>query len=243
MVSPMPIEDPDRKTVAQAVRAYIAKERISREEFAQRTKLGKSTVDKLVVGLFSEKTVMQVESQLGINLRRSSAEIADAELGGYSREEVQRYVGDYIFVRPSFREEAGLHAFPMRIEWDHAFSSLLIKERTRNKETLQFGRIYIPRASRHIFILSNERGWLKTTILSRFDAHKKMKGVMLTLGRAFGNLYLPMAMPVIMNKCDKIEDEAVGKVVPGAPSYIKYSKELAEVEEDQFARWIALKRG
>jgi hypothetical protein len=28
--------------------------RISREEFAQRVKLGKSTVDKLVVGIFSE---------------------------------------------------------------------------------------------------------------------------------------------------------------------------------------------
>ena len=36
----MPIEDADRKTVAQAVRAYIAKERISCEEFAQRLNTG-----------------------------------------------------------------------------------------------------------------------------------------------------------------------------------------------------------
>ena len=47
---------------------YIARERISRDEFARRTRLGKSTVDKLVVGIFSEKTILQIEAQTKINL-------------------------------------------------------------------------------------------------------------------------------------------------------------------------------
>ena len=59
----MPIDDADRKRIVQAIRTHIAQERISREEFAHRTKLGKSTVDKLVVGIFSEKTILQIESR------------------------------------------------------------------------------------------------------------------------------------------------------------------------------------
>ena len=68
----MPIAEADRKRIVQAIRSYIARERISRGEFAERTKLGKSTVDKLVVGLFSEKTILQIESQL----RRVEAELS-----------------------------------------------------------------------------------------------------------------------------------------------------------------------
>ena len=52
----------ERKQVAAAIRDYIARERMSREQFAFKTKLGKSTVDKLLTGLFSEKTLAIVES-------------------------------------------------------------------------------------------------------------------------------------------------------------------------------------
>ena len=69
----MPIAEDDRKRIVEAVRAYIARERISREEFAQRAKLGKSTVDKLVVGIFSEKTILQIESQLKTSLRKGES--------------------------------------------------------------------------------------------------------------------------------------------------------------------------
>ena len=47
---------------------------------------------------------------------------------------------------------------------------------------LQFGKVYIPRASMHLFILSNEHGWLKSVILSQIDVYKRMKGIMLTMG-------------------------------------------------------------
>jgi hypothetical protein len=239
----MTIDDADRKTVAQAVRSYIAKERISREEFAQRTKLGKSTVDKLVIGIFSEKTILQIEAQLNVNLRRAGAsvEFAGDEFGKYTREEADRYTGDYVFVRPSFREDAVVHAFHMQVQWDRAVKALSIRECSRDKKSLQFGQIHIPRASRHIFILSNEGGWLKSVILSELDALKRMKGVMLTVGRAFANIYAPMAMPVIMNKYDKIEDHMTGILAPGARSYQEYKQDLSAVEQDQYAKWIPIR--
>ena len=48
---------------------YLARERISREQFAFKTKLGKSTVEKLLIGLFSERTLAIVESHTGLKLR------------------------------------------------------------------------------------------------------------------------------------------------------------------------------
>jgi adenylate cyclase len=59
----------ERKRIAAAIRDYIARERISREQFAFKTKLGKSTVDKLLIGLFSDRTLSIVESHTNLSLR------------------------------------------------------------------------------------------------------------------------------------------------------------------------------
>jgi adenylate cyclase len=59
----------DRKRIAAAIKDYLARERISREQFAFKTKLGKSTVDKLLIGLFSERTLSIVESHTKLPLR------------------------------------------------------------------------------------------------------------------------------------------------------------------------------
>ncbi|TQF80973.1 tetratricopeptide repeat protein [Elioraea sp. Yellowstone] len=59
----------DTKRVAGLIRDWIARERISREQFAFRTRLGKSTVDKLLVGLYSDRTLAIVEAHTGLVLR------------------------------------------------------------------------------------------------------------------------------------------------------------------------------
>ncbi|WP_343896291.1 alpha/beta fold hydrolase [Craurococcus roseus] len=63
----------ERKRVAALIRDYIARERMSREQFAFKAKLGKSTVDKLLTGLFSDKTLAAVEGRTGLQLRRHDA--------------------------------------------------------------------------------------------------------------------------------------------------------------------------
>jgi hypothetical protein len=241
----MPINDQDRQRIIQAIRAYIAKERISREEFARRAKLGKSTVDKLVVGIFSDRTVLQIESMLNLKLTDSGngpVEIAGDEFGKYTRDDTKDYAGKYVFARPAFRDETTIHAFAMEVLWDASLPALLVREMARDKrDGLQFGKIYIPRASAHIFILSNEDGWLKSVILSRIDVYKRMKGVMLTMGHAFANVYAPVAIPVIMNKYDNIDDRMIGEIKPGAKMYRDYSEDLLAVEQSQYAKWIAFK--
>src|SRR5246500_5308489 len=61
----------DRKRIAAVIRDHLARERISREQFAYRTKLGKSTVDKLLIGLFSDRTLSIVEDYTKLPLRTS----------------------------------------------------------------------------------------------------------------------------------------------------------------------------
>ncbi len=61
--------DDDKKRIAAEIRDHLARQRMSREQFAFQTKLGKSTVDKLLTGLFSERTLVIVESHTGLKLR------------------------------------------------------------------------------------------------------------------------------------------------------------------------------
>jgi hypothetical protein len=242
----MTIADTDRARIVQAIRAYIAKERISREEFAQRVRLGKSTVDKLVVGIFSEKTILQIEQQLKIPLINASAptDMAPQELGRYTRDDTHNYIGNYVFARPSFQEDGVIRAFHMEVLWDREERALLVKEAARDKKLpTQFGKVFIPRASMYIFILSNEDGWLKKVILSQLDVHKRMKGIMLTMGHAFANVYTPVAMPVIMNKYDSVEPQMIGEIRPRSRMYEEYRQDLHAVEQDRYAKWIGMRVG
>ncbi|MGO4571878.1 tetratricopeptide repeat protein [Microvirga sp. 2TAF3] len=59
----------EKKKIAATVRDYLARERLSREQFAFKTKLGKSTIDKLLIGLFSGRTLSIVESHTKLSLR------------------------------------------------------------------------------------------------------------------------------------------------------------------------------
>jgi TolB-like protein/Flp pilus assembly protein TadD len=58
-----------RKRIAAAIKDYLARERMSREQFAFKTKLGKSTIDKLLIGLFSDRTLAIVEAHTTLSLR------------------------------------------------------------------------------------------------------------------------------------------------------------------------------
>ena len=66
-----------RKRVAAAIKDYIARERISREQFAFKTKLGKSTVDKLLIGLFSDRTCRSSRAIPSLALRSDAGDRPD----------------------------------------------------------------------------------------------------------------------------------------------------------------------
>jgi TolB-like protein len=81
----------DRRRIADTVRAYLARERISRDEFAHRARLGRSTVDKLLVGLFSDRTLAVVEATTGLVLHDqvASPALPDAAPGTIAAAEAE----------------------------------------------------------------------------------------------------------------------------------------------------------
>ena len=116
---------------------------------------------------------------------------------------------------------------------------LVLQEPPRSDEiSPQVGKIHIPRGSNHIFVASNENGWLQTIVLSQLNVLKRMKGMMLTMGHAFANIYSPVAVPVIMNKHSKVESSMVGRIAPRAALHTAYQTELLAVEAESFGRWV-----
>ena len=75
----------DKKRIVTAIRDYLARERISREQFAFKTKLGKSTIDKLLTGLFSDKTLAIVETHTQLALRSPPASTQSEPIAGAAR--------------------------------------------------------------------------------------------------------------------------------------------------------------
>ena len=75
----------DKQRIVTAIRDYLARERISREQFAFKTKLGKSTIDKLLTGLFSDKTLAIVETHTQLALRSPPASTHSEPIAGAAR--------------------------------------------------------------------------------------------------------------------------------------------------------------
>ena len=241
------MDEAEQERIAQAIRAFIVRQRMSRATFAQKAKLGKSTVDKLLIGRFSAKTLMQVEGLLGVRFSIGShvtGKVAADELGRYTSDDVAKYPGCYVLVRPSFTADSELTAFAVEIEWRDSIPGLVVVETVLGEAALpaQVGTLYIPRASNHLFILSNEGGWLKSAILTQLDVERKMRGAMLTMGHVFGNTYMPVSAPVVLVKCDRIEASMVGRLTSADPPYQQYLAELRKVETGNYARWVSYGR-
>src|ERR1700733_8073573 len=189
--------DEDKRTISSAIREYIHREGMSREQFSFRTKIPIGQVNKLLVGIFGEKTLAKAEAGTGRTFRSKSfiEERSLPALGGYIRAEVQPYIGKYVFLRPAFQERSdSLFAFYMEIDWDPGLPGLVIRQ-VADDGSPQFGNISIPKTSLHLFIQSSDTGTVRQLILSRLDYSFRMRGLMLTLGNLVATAYIPMALP------------------------------------------------
>ena len=187
--------------------------------------------------------MIQVESHTKLKLLNGprSEEVAGEEFGRYSRADAAPYLGSFTFARPSFRQPDVIDAFATEIVWDDGPPCLAVHVRDTTVP-VQLGRVYMPRGTLHLFVLSVEQAWLKQLILSHLAA-RTMKGVMLTMGPVFCNVYSPVGMPVFMLKRDAIDEAEHGEIAPGHASYEEYRHILLSVETENFARWIGVPKG
>jgi hypothetical protein len=235
----------DKKIIAGAIREYIHREGMSREQFSFKTKIPIGQVNKLLVGIFGEKTLAKAEAGTGKTFRSRSfiEEKSLPALGGYVRAEVEPYVGKYVFLRPAFQEKAdSIFAFRMEIDWDIALPGLVIRQVT-DAGSPQFGTICIPKTSVHLFVQSADTSTIRQLILSRLDYSFRMRGLMLTLGNLVATAYIPMALPVALLKKDEINESDLGRIEPGHAMYETYREELLAVPNDGYGRLVGVPQG
>lgn len=227
----MASEDP----LIRATRDFLATHRVSRETFAVQTRLGKSTLDKFLIGQFSDKTAAIVANAIGYHVPREGiADHAAPSLGGYAREAAEVYLGTYLFLRPDFRDPQTIAAFRMEIDWDESMPGLRIRGLADGRFE-KFGHIAMPRGSMYVAVQHNEQGWCSLTMLSYIDGEDRMYGGMLAMGNPIGNTFLPMVMPVVLNKTAPSADD-LGRIGRDHPRNAAYRALLARAIDEQHVR-------
>jgi hypothetical protein len=231
------MDEVEKDRIVKAIRDYLARERMSREQFAFKTKLGKSTIDKLLIGLFSERTLAIVEERTGTSFRSRGiiAEKAADALGGYVRADVGAYEGDFLFLRPSFRDADVIWAFAMNMAWDDTVPGLVLRHADPNEP--QVGTVAIPGALPYIYVQSTTGRSVQQLILSRMEQDLRSRGLLLTLGNVLANAYVPVAAPVVLIRQTSAAD-ALGEIAPAHPKYQDYRADLDHVLRASYARLV-----
>jgi hypothetical protein len=230
------MDEADRKRIGQAVKEHIAREGLSREEFAFRVRIPKATIDKLVIGIFSEKTLARLERALGRSFQRTGSPLARAadNLGGYLHADYKHLEGRYVLVRPAFDNAQFICLFPMSIRWDDSAPGLCLAGKSDNVE--KSGSISIPKNSQYLFVSSSELGWQSVLILSLVNDDETLRGGMFTLGNIGGGNYVPIFAPVVLQPHQHAHNERPAVLTPSDPQYAGLASRLAAVWKERFVR-------
>ena len=106
--------------IAQALRAEMARRRMTQESLAVLTGLSLATVGRTLRGKFRPETILLIESKLDVPLRggaSTAATVAATEFGSYHYDAVAHLTGDYLCARRSFSKASHLALYPITIRW------------------------------------------------------------------------------------------------------------------------------
>jgi hypothetical protein len=224
----------EKRKIGREVATFIRKSFKDRVAFAQKARLGKSTVDKLVTGRFSQKTLDQVFTYTGF-VRNN--DYAGATLGNYSRVEWESYLGDYLFLRPSLKGDENIDAAEVFIKWDENLPGLMLFQKAR-PSPLSIGALNIPhRRSPFIYIQEGAR----MLIVSTMVGERAMRGMMMAVHRMVANAFVPVATPIVLLRLDEtghLAKDDTGSIKPEHSRYRDYQNELLKVTSMHYARFL-----
>jgi transcriptional regulator with XRE-family HTH domain len=205
------LQEDRSQAVALTVREELARRRLSRQWLADRARISLSTLEKALSGRrpFTLATVVRIEEALETNLRGpamnggaaagASTGFAPEEMGAYARPAVRWLEGEYLTLRPSFKEPGALYSYRTLIEWDEAKSHLSFSETDRvDLEFQQQGFVSFPHLSGQIYLVTNYFGQYRVAILSRPMAGGALNGVLTTLVSGQGAQLIPAATPLTL---------------------------------------------
>ena len=241
----------ETRQVGREIKKFLVSSRMSRAEFCSRTGLGASTVDKLMIGLYSEATLQIVIEKT--KFTRSNSRAAE-QLGAYYKETWSGYLTEFLFLRPSFVTDEAIIATRVAIDWDNDIPGLVMidKDATKKLEAKKsggkkqrsvFGVLSIPQErSPLLYINFGEPPWVgRHLILSIMLGEPVMRGAMMSVHNVIAQAYTPVVLPVSFRRLDYGPSvDAWGTIRKNRPAYESYRAELDTVVSRQFVRTIFL---
>lgn len=173
----------------------------SQRTLSDRTVLGESTIFRLLKGDYSRKTLRKVEEALGLGpadgAARPAVAVADIRYGGYLRELLGYYEGEYRCLRASFADRDRIILYPFRIAWSDEECALLFEDGNPGYE--QSGVIAVPTGTQflHFLTLSNGSARLITAYHVP-PGERVIRGLILTFANPRGRELYPAAAPILM---------------------------------------------
>ena len=151
---------------------------------------------------------------------------------------VDRYIGSYLTLRPSFSVAGGVMAYRTDITWDEEWPSLLFQERDRpDKPYLHRGRVYIPTSSMYIHLVSLTKGAMRMVMVSQLDPMGLMRGLITTLHKQRSH-FAPVSAPIVYVRRDDFAGVELGEIAATAASAASYRALLDETVDQGYARLI-----
>jgi hypothetical protein len=223
---------------------------LSNDAIADKAGYNEKTVRDVIKGrCLVYKTVKEVCSVLDIDLDKalvrtglnvSTEGNAPAHLGGYSKENYLDLIGSYTTVRPAYHNTSTLRCYRTELDWDVGASCLRFTEFDRPDADCQTGHIYIPRASAFMYLLTLDKGWVRTIIVSQLVGSASiMRGLILSQYNVSGNNFAPVCTPIVYLKDQPVaQDISCREIMPSHPSYAKFASLLNETVSQNFVKLI-----
>jgi transcriptional regulator with XRE-family HTH domain len=246
-------------TALHRLRTAMIEKKLTQAELADAADCHEKTIQNLLNGRsVRDQTLFDVCMVLGLDfdlLKRewagnglapgASAPLTGAEapavaplhMGAYTRQAVDHYIGSYLTIRPAFRDGGIVHAFRTDIAWDDTESCLTFVERDRPDAAYSHrGQVYVPASSMFVHLVSLTKGAMRMILVAQLDPLGRMRGIVTTLTRTRGAMFMPVAAPIVYLKADAIHAADVGELAPGHHRHEEFRALLIETLEQSYAR-------
>jgi transcriptional regulator with XRE-family HTH domain len=238
----------ENRSISGVIREELARRRLTRQHLADKAKISLSTIEKALSGQrpFTLATVVRIEEALVLPLRKTKTNgatettLAPQSLGSYSRPAVSWLEGNYITLRASFSDSAGIYSYLTEIKWDSALSHLVFRESERiDAQFKQDGSVSVPHQSGYIYLVTNKMGQYRLIILSRPMISGEMYGLITTLQSGRGTQLTPVSTPLVLVPVKTFENEVqFGKIGQDVPIFSRYAQLLKRAIEEPFVMLI-----
>ena len=231
------LDDGEKKRIGNEIKQFLDVNGVDRETFGKQSGLSKSTIDKLVIGLFSEKTLNKVLNRSGFKLRTL---YAAPQLGGYSKANWDGYISDYLMLRRALDASPTIEALIVSISWDDTLPGLVLATGYHGaKNSEQIGALWVPHERLPLIYVQpmNEIG--VRLIVSTMVGEPVMRGLYLAVSNIVANAWIPVSTPVALLRLEEghqLPPEELGRIQTDHEKYESYSAELNLVLQHKYAQ-------